>query len=84
MAATRQDIRLWFREAARDGTSTHMLVVCDEFSYEDYPVMVDIREYAVEDAIAAHSKNMQKVMEVYDLGIDMDQQLDPDVRAWNI
>lgn len=50
-----------------EGIKTHLVVVCDSFDYEDYPVYVD----ATEDVHAVVAKyngpNMQRVMEVYDL-----------------
>jgi len=49
-------------EAKRDG-ATHVMVVCDTFSYEDYPVLImpgdDLAEKRRE-----YSDNMQRVMEV--------------------
>jgi hypothetical protein len=67
---TANDIREWFDEAKRIG-STHMIVVCDTFDHEDYPIGVYrpivgdeqcLREYD-----AHNGTNMQRVMEVYDL-----------------
>lgn len=59
-----------------------MLVVCDTFSWEDYPVFT----YTVEDFDNryAHyiSAEMQRIMEVYDLDEDIDAQLD-ERRVWN-
>jgi len=59
-----------------------MIVVCDTFDYEDYPVFVgkdeDVRAVEKEyDGI-----NMQKVMEVYNLKINIDAQLN-EKRAFN-
>ena len=39
MPATRDEILAWFDRGAALG-ATHMIVVCDTFSYEDYPVFV--------------------------------------------
>jgi len=39
MATTRQDIRDWLATAKRDG-ATHLIVACDTFDHEDYPVVV--------------------------------------------
>ena len=36
MATTKEDISVWFDEARREG-ATHLLVVCDEFDYEEAP-----------------------------------------------
>ena len=39
MAASRGDLKRWFEEGVEEGAS-HMIVVCDTFDYEDYPVFV--------------------------------------------
>ena len=39
MATTKQVIRRWLKEAKAKG-ATHMIVVCDTFDHEDYPVFV--------------------------------------------
>ncbi|MBI1957129.1 MAG: hypothetical protein HYS44_01585 [Candidatus Niyogibacteria bacterium] len=69
MATTKEDIAGWFREGQQQG-ATHMIVACDTFDWEDYPVFVmpgeDVREKAAEH---------EKVMEVYSLSQDMDAQL---------
>ena len=47
MAATRNDIKRWLAEARAQG-ATHMIVVCDTYDWEDFPVYVrpeeDVRE----------------------------------------
>lgn len=81
MAASRQDIIDWFAEGVASDC-THMIVVCDTFDYDDYPVFV----FANEDVHKVYEKyngnNMQKVMEVYDLSMDRDPQL-AEFRAFN-
>ena len=64
MAFTVQDIKDRFDEATSG--ATHMLIVCDTFSYEDYPVYVWANE-DVNERILHYSQNMQRVMEVYNL-----------------
>jgi hypothetical protein len=74
MATTKDDIRGWFEAGVEQG-ATHMLVVCDTFSYEDYPVYVrpdQIMQVVYEEH---DGPNMQRVMEVYDLRDDMESQL---------
>lgn len=39
MAATKEFIRNWLQRATKE--DSHMLVVCDTFDYEDYPVFVN-------------------------------------------
>ncbi len=40
MTISRADIKRWFRNGKKNG-ATHMIVVCDTFDYEDYPVYVE-------------------------------------------
>lgn len=90
MTATKQDIREWLaREVTPVGQKvkdcTHMLVVCDTFDNEDYPVYIeksqDIRkvgkvEVNVRKVVAEfNGKNMQRVMEVYSFNYDIEDQL---------
>lgn len=62
-AATLHELRGWF-DAAPEG-ATHMIVVCDEFSWEDHPVYVfpgeDVRQREKEE----RGKPLATVMEVY-------------------
>lgn len=63
---TKQEISQWFDRGVTEGYS-HMIVVCDTYDHEDYPV------YARGDAdcLNKHAHydglNMQRVMEVYDI-----------------
>lgn len=74
MPTTQQDIRSWL-ERGKDKGATHVLVVCDTFDWSDYPVFVmpgqDARKLADEN----NGPNMTKLMEVYNLGKDWDEQL---------
>ena len=72
MGTSRDDIRRWL-SAARDKGSTHLMVVCDTFSYEDYPVYCATPEACLEKH--ARPGDMQKVMEVYDMTMDIEQQI---------
>jgi hypothetical protein len=80
MACSLDDIKRWFKEGKRV-KATHMIVVCDTFDYEDYPVYV-ARGQNVRDIESAHTGNMQHVMEVYNLSLPMEQQLN-EVRSFN-
>lgn len=67
MAATREEISQWF-DAGIAKQATHMLVVCDTFDYEDYPVYVmpgENPKVRAEKYIAGD--NMQRLMECYKL-----------------
>lgn len=74
MTASRSNIRHWFEEGVGEG-ATHMIVVCDTFDHEDYPVFVKDGEDARDKAKAYDNREMQRLMEVYDLRRDMDVQL---------
>lgn len=74
MPTTQEDIRTWFKDGVKR-KATHMVVACDTFDYSDYPVFVTTADDVATVASAAHAANMQKVMEVYDLNMDMEAQL---------
>lgn len=84
MATSKQDLRRWFIDGVEQH-ATHMVVVCDTFDYEDYPVYVsaegDVRKIVVEHSLSAG--NMQKVMEVYRLDMDMEAQLSSQTLVFN-
>jgi len=72
---TKTDIASWFKRGIAEG-ATHLIVVCDTFDYDDFPVFVKPGE-DVRTRVAAYSnsQNMTRVMEVYNLSKDMDTQL---------
>lgn len=74
MATTVEDIRGWIDEAKEEG-ATHVIVACDTFDWSDYPVPVMPDEDVHEIYDHYHRKNMQKVMEVYNLNKDVEEQL---------
>lgn len=79
MAAEKWQIESWLgREKAAE--SDYMLVICDTFDYEDYPVFVSKGD--LHEALEQYSKNMQRVIEVYDLSLDIATQL-KETRAWH-
>lgn len=88
MAATRQDISEWFDRGLAGGwglnenSVTHMIVMVDDFDYEDYPVYVHADEDVREVMAEKDASPMQRVMEVYNLSMDKDQQLNEE-RAFN-
>ena len=72
---TPDDIRRWLSEAKQQ-KATHMLVVCDTWDYQDYPVFVKPgesvrKEYEKRD----DPREMRKVMEVYAMHLDLEAQL---------
>lgn len=72
MGVSKDEIRDWLRGAKKAG-ATHMLVMCDTFDYECYPVYVlpgeDPRERALKPG------EMQRVEECYSLALDIERQL---------
>jgi hypothetical protein len=74
---THSDIREWLERGKKDKRKpTHMLVVCDTFDHEDYPVYV----YPDEDVYKRsegyrNGENMQRLMEVYKYSMDLETQL---------
>lgn len=71
MTATRQDIIDWIEEGIEKG-ATHVVVMCDTFDHENYPIYVmsgeDPRKHC-------SYENMQRPDECYDLRMDIDAQL---------
>jgi len=81
MSTSRQDISEWFDEAKRQG-ATHLIVVCDTFDHDDYPVYVTESE-DVSERVNHYSTNMQRVMEVYSMAKPKNAQLG-ETRAFHI
>lgn len=81
MAASKQDIRGWLEHGKKLGC-THVIVACDTYDWDDYPVYV----YPGQDVRAVYNdrngQNMQKVMEVYNLSMDLDAQME-EARTFN-
>lgn len=71
---TQADIAGWFDEGKKHG-HTHLLVVCDTFDHEDYPVYASSDAEALAQYAHYNGLNMQRVMEVYDLHKDKAAQL---------
>jgi hypothetical protein len=71
---TLTEISDWVVNGKRD-KHTHLLVVCDTFDWEDYPVYADGDEDCKAKYKHYNGNDMQRVMEVYDLRTDTDVQL---------
>lgn len=71
---TKLEIEAWFNEGVRQG-ATHMIVVCDTFDHEDYPIYTTGAKHTREQYAAHNGVNMQRVMEVYDLSAGKAAQL---------
>lgn len=82
MAANIEEIRCWL-ENAKEKDYTHLIVVCDTFDYDDYPVYVSKDEDINDTIKRLRSESMQRIMEVYNMSMDLDSQL-KEHRAWNV
>lgn len=82
MAATKQNIREWLRRGKESG-ATHVIVVCDTWDYEDYPVYINPGESVSEKLSYYQHADMQRVMEVYNLSMDIESQL-AEGCAWHL
>lgn len=78
---TREDIKRWIATGINEGAQW-MIVVCDRFDYEDYPVYCKSVEEFDAEFPKYNGVNMQKIMEVYDFYLDFTIQLN-ERRAWN-
>ncbi len=67
----KQDIRRWLNGSCE---ADFLIVVCDTFDWEDYPVSCTREDFEETHAKYA-GKNMQRVMEVYDLSMDHESQI---------
>lgn len=74
MGTTKQEISEWFDSGVAE-EATHMIVVCDTFDHEDYPVFVSPEEDVHKRAKEFDGKEMQRIMEVYNLKMDKEEQL---------
>ena len=79
---TKEDIKEWVERGKKSG-ATHVIIACDTFSYEDYPVMVMPGENIKEKLKYYNSQNMQTVMEIYNLSMDIEKQL-KERKSWNL
>lgn len=65
-----EKFRKWLEDGIRDGAK-YMMVYTDDFDYLDYPVYVkDSKEY-----FTYKSTSRDRLMEVYDLSLDIEEQL---------
>lgn len=74
MGTSRAEISEWFDQGVKQG-STHMIVVCDTYDWDDYPVYVSKDEDCRKKAESYNGKDMQRVMEVYSMAVDKESQM---------
>lgn len=78
---SKETLRSWYLEGIKKA-ATHMVVVCDTYDHEDYPVYVHPDQSSRAVTARCNSEQMAKVMEVYNLSMDMENQLS-EHRAFN-
>ena len=67
-------IKVWLKQAEKKGC-THLMVVCDDFDHSDYPVYIMPAMNVTKEYENKHRKNMSRVMEIYNLSMDIEKQL---------
>lgn len=70
--STTEDIRKWFDDGAESGYD-FMLIVCQENSENVFPVYTYVTTQA--ERIAEYTRMRHKVLESYDLSVDIDLQI---------
>lgn len=81
MSTTKNEVREWL-ERGIERSSTHVIIAVDTWDHEDYPVFVS-RDESVYEKINSYDNKQNRIMEVYNLSIDIDEQLNQ-YRVWNI
>jgi hypothetical protein len=74
MTANKKQIREWLMRG-NDGKHSHLIVVCDGFDHENYPVLVKKGENVRKIAKRYDGKNMQRIDEVYNYDLDLETQV---------
>ena len=82
MAATKDEIREWVERGVKIG-ATHVIILCDTWDWEDFPSYVEQGESVHNKVMQCQAANDLRVMEVYNLSMDIEHQLD-EYRAWHL
>lgn len=82
MAASKEQIREWVERGIQRG-ATHVIIVYDSWDHEDYPAYVGPSESVQERLSYYQNRDMCRVMEVYNLSMDIEAQLE-EYRAWHV
>ena len=84
MGTSVSTLKSWFERGVAQ-EATHMIVVCDTFDWDDYPVYIlpDEDKSVRERYNEFNGKNMQKVMEVYKISLGWEAQSQPGGRVFN-
>jgi len=79
--ASKEDIHEWLKEGKKKGM-THVIIVCDDFQWEDYPIYImpgqDVKEIEKKHGV----EQMERVMEIYNLSLPLEPQIEEE-RAWH-
>ncbi len=75
MTAKLQDIRGYVERGQKNG-STHVIIACDTFDNDNYPVFVSPTENVREKIDDINKAKMQRIDEVYNLQIPIEPQLE--------
>jgi hypothetical protein len=82
MGTTIDEIQRWAEEGIKSGKS-HLIVMCDTFDHRDFPLYLHTDEKGARQiAEMEGKKSMQRVMEVYNLKMDLEPQLSA-IRSFN-
>ena len=82
MTTTMNDIKKWIKRV--DATQvSHVLVVNDGYDNEAYPVEVLVVEDVTKRINDYNEKTMQRVLEVYNMQMDIEGQFVSDDKVWN-
>jgi hypothetical protein len=84
MATTKEDLREWLL-AGKEKGEKYMLVYCDTFDNTDYPIYAKdcIEFWEIYGEKTFTGKDMKRLMEVYDLSLDIETQL-KEARAYHL
>jgi hypothetical protein len=84
MAASYNDIKGWVTKYFANPDVTHVIIVCDTFDWEDYPIPVTSADEAREKIAEISSPTRaEKVMEVYSKELSIESQM-AERRAYHI
>ena len=75
MPALLKEIKKWLEDAKSKG-SGFLIVMCDTFDNDDYPIFIEKGEDIKEEVKKLHRKDMQRAVEIYDMDKDLDSQIE--------
>jgi hypothetical protein len=81
--ASRQNITRWLNYPIDKNEYSHMLVICDKFDYEYYPVYIKKTDDIKQKTTYYNNSPMQEVIEIYNYSMDLEEQLNQN-RVWNV